>query len=126
MSALAVPGFGQTTCSIHISIRILSIPYLSFTQGHQTFLYSYHKKCCLQPQPPQELTLGGRFEVCNITNWLFELCFGVGDPKHGDCCSLGANFKHTYAGHYPVMLPVWGLSAQVGGLGVSAPYGQQL
>ena len=24
---------------------------------------SYHKQCCLQPQPPQELTLGGSFEV---------------------------------------------------------------
>ena len=23
----AVPGFSQTTCSIHISVRILSIPY---------------------------------------------------------------------------------------------------
>ena len=63
MPAPAVPGFSQTTCSIHISVRILSIPYFSFTQGHQKFLYSYHKQCCLQPQPPQELTLGGSFEV---------------------------------------------------------------
>ena len=61
--APAVPGFSQTTCSIHISVRILSIPYLSFTQGHQKVLYSYHKQCCLQPQPPQELNLGGSFEV---------------------------------------------------------------
>ena len=37
--APAVPGFSQTTCSIHISVRILSIPYFSFTQGHQKFLY---------------------------------------------------------------------------------------
>ena len=49
MPAPAVPGFSQTTCSIQISIRILSIPYLSFTQGHQKLLYSYHKQCCLQP-----------------------------------------------------------------------------
>ena len=63
MPAPAVPGFSQTTCSIHISVRILSIPYFSFTQGHQKLLYLYHKQCCLQPQPPQELTLGGIFEV---------------------------------------------------------------
>ena len=63
MPAPAVPGFSQTTCSIHISVRILSIPYFSFTQGHQKLLYSYHKQCCLQPQPPQELTLGGIFQV---------------------------------------------------------------
>ena len=63
MPAPAVPGFSQTNCSIHISVRILSIPYFSFTQGHQMFLYSYYKQCCLQPQPPQELTLGGSFEV---------------------------------------------------------------
>ena len=44
-------------------LRLLSIPYFSFTQGHQKVLYLYHKQCCLQPQPPQELTLGGSFEV---------------------------------------------------------------
>ena len=63
MKAPTVPGFSQTTCSIHISVRILSIPYLSFTQGRKEFLYSYHKQCCLQPQPPQQLTLGASFEV---------------------------------------------------------------
>ena len=63
MPAPAVPGFSQTTCSMHISVRILNIPYFTFIQGHQTFLYSYNKQCCSQPQPPKELTLEGRFEV---------------------------------------------------------------
>ena len=39
MPAPAVPRFSQTTCSIHILVRILSIPYFSSNQGHQKLLY---------------------------------------------------------------------------------------